>query len=116
MANDFQTISAAAGTAYAAFVDATTDSSKEKTVHAIYIANVDGANSADVSLKLVDASGGAVTGGTILHEVPVPAGTTLVIEQPINQACGAGAAGRALQIKASAAGDIEATASVLEMS
>ena len=114
MANDFQTKELALTTSFQALV--ASDTTGEKTVHAIYFSNKDGTNSADVYLSLYDNAGTPAEKAKILHAVQVPAGSTLVVEQPLNLTCSAtGATARQLYAKASANGDIDAVASVLYM-
>ena len=78
-------------------------------VHAIYLSNVDGTNSATVNLS-VSGSANFSTRRYILKTVEVPADTTVIIEKPINLG-----AGDKLETQASADGDIEAFASILEI-
>ena len=78
-------------------------------VHAIYLSNVDGTNSATVNLS-VSGSANFSTRRYILKTVEVPADSTVVIEKPINLG-----AGDKLETQASADGDIEAFASILEI-
>ena len=78
-------------------------------VHAIYLSNVDGTNSATVNLS-VSGSANFTTRRYILKTVDVPADSTVIIEKPINLG-----AGDKLETQASADGDIEAFASILEI-
>ena len=77
-------------------------------IHAIYISNVDGTNDATVDITVTDTSAGATF--YILKTVDVPADSTLVIEKPINLE-----AGDILKALASTASDLEAFASILEI-
>jgi|TARA_R110001592_G_scaffold41263_1_gene134758 hypothetical protein len=77
-------------------------------IHAIYISNIDGTNDATVDITVTDTSAG--TTFHIMKTVNVPADSTLVIEKPINLE-----AGDILKAIASATGDLEAFASILEM-
>ena len=77
-------------------------------IHAIYISNIDGTNDATVDITVTDTSAG--TTFHIMKTVDVPADSTLVIEKPINLE-----AGDILKAIASATGDLEAFASILEM-
>jgi|TARA_R110002020_G_scaffold293734_1_gene509435 hypothetical protein len=114
MANDFQTKELALTDAFQQLVNS--DTSGEKTVHAIYFSNKDGTNNADVYLSLYDNDGSPAEKAKILHKVPVPAGSTLVVEKPINLTCSStGTDARQLYAKASASGDIDAVASVLHI-
>ena len=78
-------------------------------VHAIYLSNVDGTNSATINLS-VSGSANFTTRRYILKTVEVPADSTVIIEKPINLG-----AGDILETQASADGDIEACASILEI-
>ena len=78
-------------------------------VHAIYLSNVDGENSATINLS-VSGSANFTTRRYILKTVEVPADSTVIIEKPINLG-----AGDILETQASADGDIEAFASILEL-
>ena len=77
-------------------------------IHAIYISNVDGVNDASVDITVTDTSAGSTF--HIMKSVLVPADSTLVIEKPINLE-----PTDVLKALASAAGDLEAFVSVLEM-
>ena len=78
-------------------------------VHAIYLSNVDGTDSATINLS-VSGSANFQTRRYILKTVEVPADSTVIIEKPINLG-----AGDKLETQASADGDIEAFASILEI-
>ena len=78
-------------------------------VHAIYLSNVDGTNSATINLS-VSGSANFTTRRYILKTVEIPADSTVIIEKPINLG-----AGDKLETQASADGDIEAFASILEI-
>ena len=78
-------------------------------VHAIYLSNVDGENCATINLS-VSGSANFQTRRYILKTVEVPADSTVIIEKPINLG-----AGDKLETQASADGDIEAFASILEI-
>ena len=112
MANDFQTKELALTTSFQQLVNSATTG--EKTVHALFFSNKDGTSSADVYLSLYDNAGTPAENATILHKVQVPAGSTLVVDKPINLTCSVtGTTARQLYAKASANGDIDAVASVL---
>ena len=78
-------------------------------VHAMYLSNVDGTNDATIDLSV---SGSAFFNDRkfLLKTVDVPADSTVVIEKPINLG-----AGDKLEAKASANGDIDVFASILEI-
>tara|TARA_A100001391_G_scaffold53246_3_gene32455 strand:+ start:1877 stop:2200 length:324 start_codon:yes stop_codon:yes gene_type:complete len=107
MANTFKNAGVAVGTSATTLY--TAPASTTGIIHAIYISNVDGTNDASVDITVVDNSSGNTF--HIMKTVLVPADSTLVIEKPINLE-----AQDILQVKASTASDLEAFASVLEMS
>ena len=78
-------------------------------VHAIYLSNVDGENSATINLS-VSGSANFQTRRYILKTVDVPADSTVIIEKPINLG-----AGDKLETQASANDDIDIFASILEI-
>ena len=78
-------------------------------VHAVYLSNVDGTNDATVNLS-ISGSANFDHRSYILKTVDVPADSTVVIEKPINLG-----AGDKLETAASANGDIDVFASILEM-
>ena len=78
-------------------------------VHAIYVSNVDGTNDATIDIS-ISGSASFNTRRYLMKTVDVPADSTLVIEKPINLE-----AGDVLKAVASAAGDLQAFASVLEI-
>lgn len=108
MAETYKNARAALGTTYATVY--TCPSATTAIVLAAQAANVDGAVSADVSAQWLDNSAADVA-TRIVEAYPVPAkavdmilGGPLVLE-----------AGDAFQAKASAAGDIELTLAILEI-
>ena len=78
-------------------------------VHAIYLSNVDGTDDATVNVAV---SGSATFNERryLLKTVDVAADSTVVVEKPINLS-----AGDKLETQASANGDIDVFASILEM-
>ena len=106
MANTFK--SAATGSRTALTTMYTCPSATSAVVHAIYLSNVDGTNDATVDVLVTDNSLGSDF--YIMKTVDVPADSSLVIEKPINLE-----ANDILKVKASATGDLQAFASVLEM-
>ena len=111
MANTFK--SAATGSRTDLLTMYTCPGSTTAVVHAIFLSNVDGTNDATVNVAI---SGSANLSATqekrryILKTVDVPADSTVVIEKPINLG-----AGDKLETQASANGDIDVFASILEM-
>ncbi len=78
-------------------------------VHAIYISNVDGTNDADINIT-ISGSANFQTRRHIMKTVKVPADSTLIVEKPVNLG-----AGDKLETQASANGDLEVFASILEI-
>lgn len=78
-------------------------------VHGIHVSNIDGTNAATVDIEFYDSS--ATTYFHLGKTLPVPAGSTMVFEKPVNLETG-----DKISITASAANDIEAVLSVLELS
>ena len=107
MANTFK--SAATGSRTDLLALYTCPAATTAVVHAIYLSNVDGTNDATVNIA-VSGSAYFDTRRYLLKTVDVPADSTVVIEKPINLG-----AGDKLESKASANGDIDVFASILEM-
>ena len=106
MANTFKNAGVAIGDSATTIYTAPANTTG--VIHAVYISNIDGANNATVDITVTDSSAG--TTFHIMKTVDVPADSTLVIEKPINLE-----AGDILKAIASATGDLEAFASILEM-
>jgi hypothetical protein len=107
MANTFK--SAATGSRTALTTMYTCPGSTTAVVHAIYLSNIDGTNDATVSVA-ISGSANFDTRRYLLKTVDVPADSTVVIEKPINLG-----AGDKLETQASANGDIDVFASILEI-
>ena len=107
MANTFK--SAATGSTTAVTTMYTCPAATSAVVHAMYLSNVDGTNDATVTVS-VSGSANFSTRRYLLKTVDVPADSTVVIEKPINLG-----AGDKLETKASANGDIDVFASILEI-
>ena len=107
MANTFK--SAASGSTTSIQTLYTCPAATSGVVHAIYLSNVDGTNDATVSVS-ISGSANFDDRRYILKTVDVPAGSTVVIEKPINLG-----AGDKLETAASANGDIDVFASILEI-
>jgi len=107
MANTFKNAATGSSTTLQAMY--TCPAATSAVIHAMYLSNIDGTNSATVNLSV---SGSANFEGRVylLKTVAVPADSTVVIEKPINLG-----AGDKLETQASANGDIEAFASILEI-
>ena len=104
MANTFKNAGIAVGTTATTLY--TCPASTEGIIHALYISNIDGTNSADVDIEVsVD--------GTFYYvgkTVPVPADSTLILDKPINLE-----ASDVIRLTASVAGDLQAFASILQI-
>ena len=107
MANTFKT--AASGSTTSIQTLYTCPGGTTAVVHAVYLSNIDGTNDATVNLS-ISGSANFDHRSYILKTVDVPADSTVVIEKPINLG-----AGDLLETQASANGDIDVFASILEM-
>ena len=107
MANTFT--SAATGSRTDLLTLYTCPVSTTAVVHAIYLSNVDGTNDATVNVA-VSGSANFTDRRYLLKTVDVSADSTVVVEKPINLS-----AGDKLETQASANGDIDVFASILEM-
>ena len=107
MANTFK--SAASGSTTSIQTLYTCPAATSGVVHAVYLSNVDGTNDATVNLS-ISGSANFDDRRYILKTVDVPADSTVVIEKPINLG-----AGDKLETQASANGDIDVFASILEI-
>ena len=106
MANTFKNAAKAVGNTNTTLY--TCPAATTAVIHAVFISNVDGTNDATIEVFVTDNSQGSDF--HIMKTVNVPADSSLVIEKPINLE-----ANDILKVKASATGDLEAFASVLEM-
>jgi len=106
MANTFKNAGVAIGTSRTTLY--TAPASTQSVIHALYISNIDGTNDADVTVEVT--TDGGTTYFHIAKTVPVPADATLLMDKPINLE-----AGEIIALTASAAGDLEVFASVLEI-
>ena len=107
MANTFK--SAASGSTTTIQTLYTCPAATTAVVHAVYLSNIEGTNDATVNLS-ISGSANFDHRSYILKTVDVPADSTVVIEKPINLG-----AGDKLETAASANGDIDVFASILEM-
>ena len=107
MANTFKNAATGSNTTLTPIY--TCPASTSGVVHAIYISNVDGTNSATINLS-ISGSANFDHRTYILKTVEVPADSTVIIEKPINLG-----AGDILETQASADGDIDVFASILEI-
>ena len=107
MANTFKNAVTGSSTTVGSFY--TCPVATTAVVHAVYLSNVDGTNDATIDLS-VSGSANFNDRKYLLKTVDVPADSTVVIEKPINLG-----AGDKLEAKASANGDIDVFASILEI-
>ena len=90
-----------------------TDSS---VVHSIYIANVDGVNSATVNIEVSIDGAGSANFFHVAKTVIVPADSSLILDKPINlRNANNASAGDLIRATASAASDLQAFVSVLQI-
>ena len=90
-----------------------TDSS---VVHSIYIANIDGINSATVNIEVSTDGAGSGSFFHVAKTVQVPADSSLILDKPINlRNANNASAGDLIRATASAAGDLQAFVSVLQI-
>ena len=90
-----------------------TDSS---VVHSIYIANVDGVNSATVNIEVSKDGAGVANFFHVAKTVQVPADSSLILDKPINlRNANNASAGDMIRATASAASDLQAFVSVLQI-
>ena len=90
-----------------------TDSS---VVHSIYIANIDGVNSATVNIEVSTDGAGSANFFHVAKTVQVPADSSLILDKPINLFnASLGTGGDKMRATASAAGDLECFISILEI-
>jgi len=86
-------------------------------VHSIYIANVDGINSATVNIEVSTDGAGSSGFFHVAKTVQVPADSTLILDKPINLFNTNNAStGDLMRATASAASDLECFISILEIS
>ena len=94
-------------------VPAGTDSS---VVHSIYIANIDGVNSATVNIEVSTDGAGAAGFFHVAKTVQVPADSSLILDKPINlRNANNASVGDLVRATASTAGDLQAFVSVLQI-
>ena len=106
MASAFKNKAVAAGTSPTTVY--TVPAATTAVIHAIHLANIDGTNSVKVDITWVDTS--ATATWTLLYQAPLPAGSTLSFDKPVNLE-----ATDVLKVTTSAAGDVHCTIAVLEL-
>ena len=90
-----------------------TDSS---VVHSIYIANIDGTNSATVNIEVSTDGAGSANFFHVAKTVQVPADSSLILDKPINlRNANNASAGDLIRATASDASRLQAFVSVLQI-
>ena len=114
MANAFTNAGVAITTATTIYqVPIGTDSS---VVHSIYIANIDGTNSATVNIEVSTDGACSANFFHVAKTVQVPADSSLILDKPINlRNANNASAGDLIRATASATGDLQAFVSVLQI-
>jgi len=114
MANAFTNAGVAITTATTIYqVPIGTDSS---VVHSIYIANVDGVNSATVNIEVSTDGAGSANFFHVAKTVQVPADSSLILDKPINlRNANNASAGDLIRATASGATLLQAFVSVLQI-
>ena len=107
MANTFKNAATGSNTSVTTLY--TCPGATSAVIHALYVSNVDGANDATINVT-ISGSANFQTRRHLMKTVNVPADSTLIVEKPINLG-----AGDKLETQASADVDIEAFASILEI-
>ena len=116
MANAFKNAGVAIGNT-ATTIYQTPIGVNSSVVHSIYIANIDGTNSATVNIEVSTDGAGSANFFHVAKTVQVPADSTLILDKPVNLFnTNNAAAGALMRATASAAGDLECFISILEIS
>ena len=85
-------------------------------VHSIYIANIHGTNSATVNIEVSTDGAGSANFFHVAKTVIVPADSSLILDKPINlRNANNASAGDLIRATASAASDLQAFVSVLQI-
>ena len=115
MANAFKNAGVAIG-ATATTIYQTPIGVNSSVVHSIYIANVDGVNSATVNIEVSTDGAGSANFFHVAKTVQVPADSSLILDKPINlRNANNASAGDLIRATASSAGDLQAFVSVLQI-
>ena len=115
MANAFKNAGVAIG-ATATTIYQVPIGTNSSVVHSIYIANVDGVNSATVNIEVSTDGAGAAGFFHVAKTVIVPADSSLILDKPINlRNASLGTGGDKMRATASATGDLECFISILEI-
>ena len=115
MANAFTNAGVAIG-ATATTVYQVPQNTDSAVVHSIYIANIDGTNNATVNIEVSTDGAGAANFFHVAKTVQVPADSSLILDKPINlRNANNASAGDLIRATASAASDLQAFVSVLQI-
>jgi len=106
MANTFKNAGIAVGNSATTLY--TCPANTKAVIHSLFLSNIDGVN--NVTATVEASIDGGSTYRHIIKLVDVPAKSTLVLDKPINLA-----ASDVIRCTAGAAGDLEAVASILEI-
>ena len=113
MANSFKNAGVAIG---ASATDIYQVPTGVQSVHSIYVANVDGVNSATVNIEVSTDGAGSANFFHVAKTVQIPADSSLILDKPINlYNSNTASAGDKMRATASAASDLECFISVLEI-
>ena len=115
MANAFKNAGVAIGNT-ATTIYQTPIGVNSSVVHSIYIANVDGVNSATVNIEVSTDGAGSGSFFHVAKTVQVPADSSLILDKPINlRNANNASVGDLIRATASTAGDLQAFVSVLQI-
>ena len=115
MANAFKNAGVAIGNT-ATTIYQTPTGVNSSVVHSIYIANVDGTNSATVNIEVSTDGAGSANFFHVAKTVQVPADSSLILDKPINlRNASKGTVGDKMRATASTTGDLECFISILEI-
>ena len=115
MANAFKNAGVAIGNT-ATTIYQTPIGVNSSVVHSIYIANIDGTNSATVNIEVSTDGAGSANFFHVAKTVIIPADSSLILDKPINlRNANNASAGDLIRATASAAGDLQAFVSVLQI-
>ena len=115
MANSFKNAGVAIG-ASATDIYQVPTGVQSSVVHSIYVANVDGVNSATVNIEVSTDGAGSANFFHVAKTVQIPADSSLILDKPINlYNSNTASAGDKMRATASAASDLVCFISVLEI-
>jgi len=115
MANSFKNKGVAVGTSATDVYQVPTGVTSA-VIHSIYVANVDGVNSATVNIEVSTDGAGSANFFHVAKTIDVPADSSLILDKPINlYNANTASAGDKIRATASAANDLECFLSILEI-